>query len=149
IPDLFNTGVNSSRSVLADGIVDPHYAFITNPDSASTDAIVQDSATFPIVGGPWVANTSGSRWIGPRFNTAAAAGGVYVYRTRIDLTDRDPSTVVIIGRWSTDNPGHDILVNGVSSHNAESPDFTGYTSFTLASSNANFTAGINNIDFVV
>src|SRR5262249_37844975 len=102
IPDLFNTGVNNSRTVLADGAVAPNYKLTANPDTGGPDAIVEDSTAFPIVAGPWVANTSTSKWIGPQLNTSASAVGVYNYRTTIDLTGRDPSTVVIIGRWATD-----------------------------------------------
>ena len=149
IPDLFNTGVNNSRAALPDGAVDPHYKLTENPDTGSPDAIVEDSLTFPIVAGPWVPNTSTSKWIGPQSNTTASAVGVYVYRTTIDLTGRDPSTVVIVGQWATDNPGNDILVNGVTTGNPASPGFTAYTPFAIASSNATFVAGSNAIDFVV
>src|SRR6185295_10724842 len=107
------------------------------------------STVFPIVAGPWVANTSTGKWIGPQLNTSASAVGVYTYRTTIDLTGRDPSTAVIIGRWATDNQGNDILVNGVSTGNPPNPGFTAYTPFILASSNATFVAGPNTIDFVV
>src|SRR5262249_39906541 len=112
-------------------------------------AIVEDSTVFPIAGGPWVANSSQSKWIGPRLNTSASAVGVYTYRVTIDLTGLDPSTARIIGRWAVDNTGNDILVNGVSTGNPQSPGFTAYTPFVLASSNATFVAGMNTIDFVV
>jgi hypothetical protein len=148
IPDLFNTGVDSLHAVIADGQIDPHYTLITNADGASINAIVEDSTTFPISTGTWLFDTTVSKWIGPRLNTAAAAGGRYVYRTTIDLTGRDPSTVVIIGRWSVDNTGVDIFVNGVSTFNPQSPGFGSYTPFAIASSNATFVAGINNIDFI-
>jgi hypothetical protein len=149
IPDLFNTGVDNTRTVLADGAVDPHYSLIVNPDTGSPDAIVEDSTVFPIVAGPWLANSSTSKWIGPRFNTSASAVGLYTYRIMIDLTGRDPSTVVIIGRWSTDNAGRDILVNGVSTGNPQNLGFNVYTPFAIASSNATFVVGANSIDFIV
>ena len=151
IPDLFNTGVDSSRAALADGAIDPHYVFIVNPDTGSPDAIVEQSTTFPIVSGPWVANSSISKWIGPRLNTAASAGPAdYVYRTTIDLTDRDPSTVIILGRWAVDNTGLDIRVNGVSTGNPQSPGFSDYTAFSISNGvNATFVAGVNTIDFLV
>jgi hypothetical protein len=149
IPDLFNTGVDSNAEALPDNSVDPHYILFVNPDGGSPNAIVQDSTVFPIGGGPWLANSAISKWIGPQLNTAGSAAGRYIYRTLIDLTGRDPSTVVILGRWATDNPGVDILVNGISTGNPPSPVFTGYTSFAIASSNATFIAGPNTIDFVV
>lgn len=149
IPDLYNTGLDDNRAPVADGLADPHYTLITNPDTGSTNAIVEDSTAFPIVAGPWLPNTASAKWIGPKLNTSDSAVGLYTYRTTIDLTDRDPSTVVIIGRWATDNVGRNILVNGTSTGNRESPGFDAYTSFAIASSNATFVAGINTIDFVV
>jgi len=148
IPDLYSTGLDNSRAPLPDSQTDAHYTLITNPDGASTSAIVEDSTAFPIVGGPWLPDTANSKWIGPRFNTSAAAGGDYVYRTTIDLTDRDPSTVVILGRWSVDNTGVDILVNGVSTGNPQNPGFNVFTDFAIGSSNATFVADLNTIDFM-
>ena len=147
IPDLYNTGVNDLRAPAADGLADLHYALIQNADTNSTYAIIEDSTVFPIVEGPWLANTATSKWIGPQLNTVASAVGTYVYRTTINLTDRDPSTVVIIGRWSTDNAGTDIRVNGVSTGNPRNDSFAAYTPFTIYGTN--FVAGTNTLDFVV
>jgi hypothetical protein len=130
--------------------VDAHYKLITNPHNpVSTDAIVQDSTVFPIVAGPWVANSTTSKWIGPQLVTSASAGGTYVYRLSFEITDRDPASVRIVGTWSTDNPGTEIRVNGVAAANPQSPDFTRFTPFVLANTNASFVAGVNTIDFVV
>src|SRR6185503_3459648 len=62
---------------------------------------------------------------------------------------RDPSTVVIFGRWATDNAGIDIQVNGASTTNANGTQFTAYTRFTLSPTNAAFVAGTNPIDFII
>jgi Immunoglobulin domain/Immunoglobulin I-set domain len=148
IPDLYSTGLDPSRAPLADGASDPHYTLLVNPDGTGANAIVEDSSVFPIVAGPWIANSASSKWIGPRFNTAASAVGAYTYRTTIDLTDRDPSTVVILGRWSVDNAGLDIRVNGVSTGNPQNPGFNVWTPFAIGSSNATFVAGVNTIDFI-
>jgi len=145
IPDLFNTGVDTNRVTLADGAIDPHWSLVTNPDTGSADAIVEGSLP-----GAWLANTAASKWIGPQLNTAASALGLYTYRTVIDLTDRDPKTLVIEGRWATDNTGRNILVNGVSSGNAQNTaQFGSWTTFTLRGTEQNFVAGTNTIDFVV
>jgi hypothetical protein len=148
IPDLFGTGLDNTHSPLADNEIDSHYRLITNPDGASADAIVEQSGAFPIVTGPWLPNDANSKWIGPRFNTAAAAGGRYVYRTTIDLTDRDLTSIIIDGRWSVDNTGVDILVNGVSTANPQNPGFNVWTDFTIRPNNATFVDGVNTIDFV-
>jgi hypothetical protein len=149
IPDLFNTGVDNNRVTLPDGSVDPHYRLVENPDTGTPEAIVQETTTFPIVGGPWLRANSTSGWVGPRLNTAASAVGFYTYRTVIDLTDRDPRTVVIQGRWSTDNGGRDILVNGVSTRNTHDGNFGAWGPFALYGTNAPFVAGSNAIDFIV
>jgi hypothetical protein len=146
---LFNTGVDNSGNALPDGEIDPHYSLVENPDGGSPDAIVQSSTVFPIVAGPWLANSAISKWIGPQLVTSASAAERYTYRTTIDLTGRDASTVVIFGRWAVDNTGLDIQVNGVSTTNNQSPSFSAYTRFALSSTNAAFVAGPNTIDFIV
>jgi hypothetical protein len=144
IVGLFNTGVDNSGVPLPDSTIDPHYTLTVNPDVASTDAIVQTG-----IPGAWLANSATSKWIGPQANTSASAVGSYTYRTTIDLTGRDPSTVIIFGRWATDNPGIDIQVNGVSTTNVNTVQFPSYTRFALSSTNAAFVAGTNTIDFIV
>lgn len=154
ITTLYNTGLDGGHVALADGLSDPHYQIITNADGAPISSIVEDSTTFPIVTGPWLLNTASSKWVGPRFNTAGAAGlnagnGIYVYRTTFDLSDRDPSTVVIQGRWSTDNEGLDIRLNGVSLGLVNTAQFTVWTTFTIDTNTTTFLPGVNTIDFVV
>jgi hypothetical protein len=130
--------------------VDPHYRIIQNPDGASPDAIVENSTIFPIVPpGPWVPNDAGSKWIGPRLETSASAGGAspggdYTYRITVDLTGFDPAATEITGDWASDNSGLNIYVNGVASGNMNPTEFTAYSSFRLTNS---FTAGLNTIDF--
>jgi hypothetical protein len=75
--------------------------------------------------------------------------GFYTYRTVIVLKDRDPSTLVIEGQWSTDNAGREIRVNGVATSNPQNPGFNVYTPFTIYGTNANFVNGTNTIDFIV
>jgi len=149
IASLYNTGVDNTYVSLPDGETDGHYQLIVNPHIESTAAIVQDSTTFPIVAGPWLANTETSKWIGPEFNTVAGAVGLYTYRTTFDLTGRDPRSVFIRGQWASDNAGRDILVNGVSTGSAQSPGFSSYTPFTLSGTNLTFLAGPNTLDFIV
>ena len=149
VPGLFNTGVDATGGALPDNEIDRHYKIIVNPDSASPDPIVENSAAFPIVTGPWVANNAGSKWIGPRFDTAGAAGaagagGDYTYRLIVDLAGFDPATVEILGDWATDNGGLDILLNGVATGQRNTVQFTAFTPFRLSSG---LLAGPNIIDF--
>jgi hypothetical protein len=149
IPTAFNTGVDDSKAALADGQIDPHYRIVVNADSASADAILEDSLAFPIVAGPWVANNAGSKWVGPRLDTTGAAGGAgsagdYVYRTTVDVTGYDPASVTIDGLWATDNEGLDILINGVSTGQKNVVQFVGYTPFTISQ---NIQHGLNVVEF--
>jgi hypothetical protein len=151
VTTLFNTGVDDSGAGLADGAVDAHYKLVVNPDSSSPDAIVENSTVFPIVAGPWVANSAGSKWIGPRFDTVAAAGGAgalgdYTYRLTFDVTGVDPASLVITGDWATDNPGPDILINGISTGQSNPGNFDAFTAFRITNG---FLAGLNILDFKV
>jgi hypothetical protein len=59
----------------AAGAVDPHYKLVINAtDPNSQDALVHDSTIFPIVSGPWVANTDRSKWIAPLVNSRLGFG---------------------------------------------------------------------------
>jgi hypothetical protein len=149
IPGFYNTGVDHDGNALADGEFDPHYLFISNPDSLTRQPIVHDSTVFPIVAGPWLANTASSTWIGPRFNTVGSLGSDYTYRLSVNLNGFDPATVVITGGWATDNAGLQIRVNGQNTGLSNSAQFGSLTTFTLDSSNATFVPGINTIDFVL
>ncbi len=153
IPDLFNTGMDDDGIALPDNAVDPHYALIQNPDvPGSDDAITQDTTQFPITATPtvWLPTNSVSKWIGPRFNTAPSAIGLYTYRTVIDLTDRDTSTLIIEGRWATDNTGRGIRVNGVSTDNPQNTaQFASWTPFTIYGKDVALVQGLNTIDFIV
>lgn len=146
VPGVLNTGVDDTGAALPDGTVDPHYQLVVNPDAASTDALVQDSTAFPIAAGPWLANTAGSKWIGPRLETSAAAGGDYIYRLAFDLTGFDPATVTITGDWTTDNPGVDIYLNGTGTGNAHDGNFGVLRPFAV---NSGFVVGMNTLDFKV
>jgi hypothetical protein len=152
VPGLFNTGVDATGISLADGETDPHYIFLVNPNGAPLDpAIVEDSTRFPIVAGPWLANTETSKWIGPAFFTDTAAGaaddsGNYSYAISFDLTGFDLSNIVITGDWATDNAGVDILLNGVSTANENTNQFVSLTPFTIS---AGFQAGPNSLEFIV
>jgi hypothetical protein len=148
IPSLRSTGIDAGGAAQPAGAISPFWYFLVNPDSASTNAIVANEG-FPIP--PWLANTATSKWIGPRANLAPAdiATGDYLYRTTFNLANRDTNTVLIDGRWSTDNGGTSISVNGTSLNLPMSTGFGAWTTFTITSSNVAFLPGLNTIDFGV
>lgn len=143
--NVFNTGVDASGSVVAGGTVgDLHYTMTTVP-SGTTDikAATAASEGFPI--GPWLADNTLSRWIGPNVTDLDGPVGNYVYRTTFDLTGLDYTTAALSGQWSTDNTGTDILINSVSTGLSA----TGFTSWSTFSIVSGFVAGINTLDFLV
>jgi hypothetical protein len=147
IPSLRNTGIDSGGTPQPGGAISPFWTLTVNADGVSTDAFVGNEG-FPI--GTWLNNTTVSKWIGPRANLGEAiASGDYVYRTTFNLANRDTNTVLIVGRWSTDNQGTSISVNGTAVNAPQSGSFTAWTSFTLNTGNATFLPGINTIDFAV
>ena len=143
---LFDTGVDDAGNALPDNSVDPHYTLTVNPDTGSLDAIVEDSTLFPIVAGPWLANSATSKWIGPQVDTTTSAADNYTYTTTFDLGALDPTTAVITGAWAVDNVGLDIVLNGTSLGIMNNNGFAGLTPFTISSG---FVAGLNTLDFQV
>ena len=65
ITTLYNTGVDSSGNVLADGTSpDPHYTLTSvPPGSSNTTSVITSGGGFPV--GPWLGDSATSAWIGP------------------------------------------------------------------------------------
>lgn len=151
---IYNTGVDSSNVVLADGAVDPHYTLVTSGDPAfpGPDAVLVNSSSYPIP--PWLANNSTSRWIAPRADEIAGnAPGTYIYRTTFSLAGLDPATAILTGQWASDNDGtirlNGSLVTSGASGATGNADFGAFTAFTLNAGNGTFVSGLNTLDFVV
>jgi len=144
IDGLYNTGVDNLGNALANSTVgDLHYSLIASPqESITTTKIGTAVGGWPI--GPWLGDSAQSAWIGP--NTAVFEGpvGDYVYRTTFSLNQVNPNTASILGRWSTDNLGIEIYLNGVRTGHFTNGDFGTWTSFALSSG---FVSGVNTIDF--
>jgi hypothetical protein len=120
IAGLFNTGVDGTGTPLSANSVDPHYT-----DANSNNNVAPDTS-----------------------QGAGYLGGIYTldYMISFDLTGFDPASVAIAGRWSTDNSGLDILVNGHST-GFSSPSYSALTPFSLSGGSGFFTSGINTLDF--
>jgi hypothetical protein len=146
IGGLFDTGTGPDHALLATGAVDPHYTLPTNIDNPqSNSAIVQDDTVWPIVAGPWLANSELSKWIGPRVDPGTnTLDGNYVYRTTLDLTGYDPASVVLSGNWASDN-SLELFINGVSTGLTQS----GFGALAAFSTSGGFKTGVNQIDFHV
>jgi uncharacterized repeat protein (TIGR01451 family) len=138
---LFNTGVADNGSLLADGDIDPHYSLILpNGNAASAQVLAPAPSSF-------VSNNATSKWIGPGNDSQPV--GVYIYRVSFTLTDCDPESVTIKGRWSSDNQAV-IRVNGLDTNiTTRNDSFKSFSKFVLDQSTAKFRPGLNTLDFVV
>jgi hypothetical protein len=157
ITGLFNTGVANDGTVIADGTVDPHYSLIQSPDTnfPGPNTYVVHYGFF------WIPNTSISKWIAPgsldNYDSFIFSGGTYIYRTSFYLPENfDPhiENAYITGRWSSDNAGNDILINGISTGNTNPFGCGGgqpcsWGVFTPFSISTGFVAGMNTLDFIV
>src|ERR1700682_2674072 len=142
---VFGTGVNTPGSLLADGSVDPHYVlrFSADPGFPGPNAIVVNSTAWPIP--PWIAEGPNSKWIAPqRDQNSGNAAGNYTYRTTLDLTNLNPSSVVLTGQIASDNSAT-MWLNGAQV-GPSGTTLNAFAAFTIASG---FQAGLNTLDFVV
>ena len=140
---LFNTGVDAAGNPLANNAAETHYTLVGGGDLR----VATSANGFPI--GPWLGDDSASAWVGP--NTDGSLDGdvaTYDYRLTFSLDGLNAATASIMGRWSTDNEGLDILINGVSTGNSLNFDqpFTNWYDFSV---NSGFVSGVNTIDFLV
>jgi PEP-CTERM motif-containing protein len=142
---VFDTGVDAGGVSRSDGSTpDLHYTL--NGGNLQTE-VGTSTGGFPI--GPWLGDSNTSAWIGPlstaRF--AGANGATFDYQTTFNLTGLNPATALISGRWSTDDQGVDILINGVSTGQTTPPSsYASWTSFII---NSGFVPGLNTLDFLV
>ena len=148
-PRLFNTGVDNTGALLPDGEVDSHYVLVSSadPSAPGPDTFVVLSTGFPLPS-PWLANGPDSKWIAPSADQSFGnVEGLYVYQTTFDLGANDPSTAVVVGRLSSDNPLQDVLINGRSvGVSTMFEQFFEWKSFVISSG---FQAGLNTIEYVV
>lgn len=150
IPSLHSTGLDAAGAPLAAGTIDPFWTLPVNPDGGSTNVYVANDG-WPIQAGVWLPNSAASKWVGSRavVGDAGIPLGDYTYRTTFDLTGRDTNTVVIVGRWLSDNWGTPVRVNGTIVSTPLCDSFNVWASFALTSSNATFLPGLNTLEFVV
>ena len=149
ITGLFNTGVDDDGVLLFQRQADPHYTVALSAGTADSGTVI-DADGFPIP--PWIANDDNSRWIGlfsrDFDNNSEGPSGDYIYRTTFELPNNvDVNSVVITGRWASDNTGVDILINDSSVGSGQlSGASDAWTSFRIDSG---FLAGTNTLEFVL
>ncbi len=147
IPGLFNTGVDDAGAPLGADAVDPHWRLVESADVAAPgpDAFVV-RAGFPIP--PWIANGPASNWIAPQADQSGGnLPGNYTYRLTFDLTGFDAATATLTGRWSSDNAGVAVRLNGQETGITFDGTFSDFSpEFALSSG---FLDGTNTIEFVV
>ena len=147
IPTVYATGVDDRGVPLPNGSADSHYALVSVPGGTSSVRVATNANGYPI--GSWIGDDGLSAWIGPASDDALnGPGGQYVYRTTFDLTGFSAATAALGVRWSTDNDGVDVLLNGRSLGVTTSFDQWAYglVSFSVTSG---FVDGINSLEFVV
>jgi hypothetical protein len=147
LPGLFNTGVGDEGALLPAGAIDPHWRLVASADAAAPGPqarVVREGYPIP----PWLANGAGSKWIAPQADQSRGnLPGDYTYQLEFDLGGHDPATAVLTGRWSSDNSGVEVRLNGHVTGVTYGGDFTGFSvEFTLTSG---FVEGLNVLEFVV
>lgn len=148
IPGASNTGIGPDGFALMGGAIDPNFTLVQNPNDAASETVFVQTG----LPGAWIANSGSSAWVGPLVNTVAAAPGDYIFRTEVDLTTFELATVSISGRWSSDNSGISILVNGEATgiEHLGATTYATLVPFTINLQNApGLLRGVNTIDFVV
>lgn len=147
IPGLVATGMSPTGQPLPGGSPDPHWRLIESADPTSPGPsafVVSDGYPIP----PWLANNASSKWIAPRANqTSGNRPGTYRYRLSFNLTGLDPVTAAITGRWSSDNAGTEVLLNGSPTGFGQDGDFGAFSPFFTIRSP--FAPGINVLEFTV
>jgi hypothetical protein len=71
-------------------------------------------------------------------------GGQYIYRLGFTVSEAEAPLARITGRWSVDDAGVDILLNGVPQ--AITAPFAAFTPFEISTG---FRSGINTLDFII
>jgi hypothetical protein len=152
ISDLFNTGVvtdnnqGTGATLVGDGLADPHWLFISGPQTPSTAPQARVQTPTPV----WQANGPNSKWIGVTGNgTDNVAVGTYVLRTSFTLPgDVNVPTASLSFTAAVDNAITDIALNNQST-GISLPDgpFTLGTTYTIDKMNGHFQAGSNTLTF--
>lgn len=130
-------------ALLANGVEDPNWILTVVPAGTPPTDKVYVTQQQPET---WVPNNDRSHWISPSKNASAGnAAGIYVYKTKFDLSGWDLATVQIVATIAVDDTLLDVKLNGVSQgHTA-----FGFSAFTSIALSGAFNDGDNTVEFVV
>lgn len=144
ITTLFNTGVDASGTPLANDATEIHYSLVSVPAGGINDVRVANSNNgYPIP--PWIGDNASSAWIGPNTSDLSDPEGAYDYQLTFSLSGYVAATASISGKWSADNQGTDIRINGAST-GSTAADFASFYTFAIT---GGFVDGLNTLDFLV
>ena len=131
---LFSTGVDGAGVKMGSG-TDTHYKVVENSLAQAIVVVTQGSYA--------PSSTSSYIWQ----DSFGTPGNVTrTFRTTFSLAAGfNPLTATLAGKWSTDNLGLNITLNGVAS-GATSGGFGSFTNFTITNG---FVVGLNTLNFVV
>ncbi len=145
IPGVVGTGLDDNGQLLAAETIDPYWKLVSSPDDdfPGPDVLTLKPG-FPV--GPWLAEGPNSKWVAPQSDQGKGnEPGVYVYQLQFDLSGFDPETAKLVGQWTADDTGPEIVLNGESTGLKTSTGFNALGGdFEITSG---FVAGVNTIDF--
>lgn len=137
ITTLFNTGVDNAGVATTGNGVDLHWTL-----AGGTAFNGGTNGNFPI--GPWIADTSTSRWITPTANAGDSNPvTTFDFSTTFNLTGFNVATASIGGTFAADDSAT-IFLNGVQVGAVNQGGLSFLTNFTI---NSGFVAGVNTLTF--
>ena len=137
ITSLYSTGVDGSGIATTGNGADLHWTL-----AGGTAYTGGTNNQFPI--GPWINDTTTSRWITPTNNAADGTPvTTYEFSTTFDLTGLKASTAAISGAFAADDSAT-IFLNGVQIGAANQGGYRFTTNFNI---NSGFIAGVNTLTF--
>lgn len=155
VPSVFSIDTGFSQetgTTIENGSLDDNYELVGPVGTGLcriTARVINDDA-FPVAPvGPWLASSAQSKWIGPQADSNGPPG-TYTYRIRLDIPeDVNVLDLRLVGSWSSDNAGLDIVVNGTSTGISQNGDFTVAHIFPPDAGLGLFVVGENVVEFVV
>jgi hypothetical protein len=129
--------------------VDPSWALVATPGAVNEPRPVyaiemRPSHFFPA--------SKKSKWISTGPEASTAPSGKFTFRTTLELPDFAPGTATVTGTWGVDDKLLDVIVNGVSTAEANAGRIEGVTRIqpsTWAIRGAKWQPGKNQVDVVV